>query len=74
MDVTEKYKNMLAAFTCDFQLAVEEDSNFSIDKLITENSKDIIADIDLLAELEFKIRYGKITIIEKEEEQNDNTI
>jgi hypothetical protein len=68
MDVTEKYKNMISAFSCDFQLAVEEDSNFSIDKLIAENSKDIVADIDLLNELEFKIRHNQITIIEKEED------
>jgi hypothetical protein len=68
MDVTEKYKNMISAFGADLELAKGLWGEFSIDKLIAKNESNIHADIDLLNELEFKIRYGKITIIEKEED------
>ena len=70
MDVTEKYKNMISAFSCDFQLASDNIKEHSIDDNISDidTNPRLKTDIDLLAELEFKIRYGRITIIEKEED------
>ena len=68
MDVTEKYYKMIRMFGADMSLAKDDIKLFSFDELIKNNSKDIYDDIDLLNELEFKIRYGRITIIEKEED------
>ena len=64
MDVTEKYKNMISAFSCDFNLAKDNVKHFSIDNLIEGDCKGILANIDLLAELEFKIRRNQIVIME----------
>ncbi len=68
MDVTEKYKNMISMFGADMSLAKDDIKSFSFDELIKNNTKDIYDDIDLLNELEFKIRHNQITIIEKEED------
>lgn len=60
-DVTGKYKSMIESFECDFNLARDGDADLS--KL---NLKDyrISKDIDLLVELSYGLRNGKLKIVE----------
>ena len=60
-DVTGKYKSMIESFECDFNLARDGDADLS--KL---NLKDyrISKDIDLLGELSYGLRCGKLKIVE----------
>lgn len=62
-DVTDKYKNMIDAFSCDYILAKEGLHKLSELNLDNEN---ISRDIKLLEELSWKIRRGIIKIIETE--------
>lgn len=68
-DVTEKYRHMIHSFECDFILAVDKDSDFNLYELqqqIEEKSNYILLrDIELLKELSFNLRYGKIKLIEE---------
>ena len=64
MDVTEKYYKMIRMFGADMSLAKDDIKLFSFDELIKNNTKDIYDDIDLLNELEFKIRHNQIAIVE----------
>lgn len=69
--VTDKYTNMISAFQCDFSLARDGYSNLGLlDKMIEENNPSILQDIGLLEELEIGLRYGKLKIIEVEEEND----
>lgn len=64
LEETSKYMNMLAAFACDFNLAV--DGTYTLDGLqekIDNEDKNVIADIDLLNELERRLRMGQIKIV-----------
>lgn len=60
-DVTGKYKSMIESFECDFNSARDGDADLS--KL---NLKDyrISKDIDLLVELSYGLRNGKLKIVE----------
>ena len=68
-DVTEKYVHMIEAFECDFVLAISKDSDFDLNELqqqIKEKSNyTLLRDIELLQELSFNLRYGKIKLIEE---------
>ena len=67
--VTDKYANMISAFQCDFSLARDGYSNLGLlDKIIEENNPSILQDIGLLEELEIGLRYGKLKIIEVDDE------
>lgn len=57
-----EYEIMIQRFDCDFQLALDYTDEFSIDKLIKQNSKELQEDIQLLNKLAFLIRYGKARI------------
>jgi hypothetical protein len=67
VDVTEKYYKMIRMFGADMSLAKDDIKSFSFDELIKNNTKDIYGDIDLLNELEFKIRHNQIVIMEVSE-------
>lgn len=72
-NVTKKYAGMIEAFGCDFSLARDSGSRtFSLDELqlkIEQGDKRMLRDIDLLKELSFGIRNGKLQIMETEEMQ-----
>lgn len=69
MKLTDKYNNMISAFQCDFSLVRDGYSALAmLDKLIEENNPSILQDIGLLEELEIGLRYGKLKIIEVEDE------
>lgn len=73
-DVSEKYKNMLDSFECDFDLIL--DNSYGItwfnqmikriknkDKLMKEDEQ-FLKDLDLLSELSFNLRHGYCKIVE----------
>ena len=60
---TTKYNNMIEAFECDFNLALEGKKKLSkLDKAIENNNKRLLNDIDLLGELSYLLRSGKAEI------------
>lgn len=69
-DLTQKYVSMIEAFECDFSLAVDKGSDFTLDELqeqINDNTNlRLNNDIELLKELSFSLRHGKVKIIEIE--------
>lgn len=66
-DVTDRYLNMIDAFSCDFNLAKEDDkeSILILQELINDKDERLLKDIDLLVELSYQLRYGKVKIIEQ---------
>ena len=65
-DVTNKYLQMLEAFTSDFDLPyIHDDFEFfdELKKLIEEKNEQMIKDIELLEELSFDLRRKKLKII-----------
>ena len=69
VDVTDKYCDMIDRFCCDFSLARDMCSDFTLDELqwqINEKSNFILLnDIRLLNELSFKLRHNSIKILEE---------
>lgn len=66
--ITDKFKNMIEAFECDFDLAVEGRYDLSdLDEIIKDKSdprhEKMLTDIDLLRELSFLLRNGKAEIL-----------
>lgn len=60
---TDKYNSMISSFQCDFSLALEGDTTLSeIAKKIEDKDKRLLNDIDLLEELEWNLRNGKVEI------------
>lgn len=64
---TERFSDMIEAFECDFSLAMNKNSKFSLKDLqetIEEdcNSK-LKKDIDLLQELSFDLRHNNLRIV-----------
>lgn len=57
-----EYEIMIQRFDCDFQLVLDRPNEFSIDKLIKQNQKELQEDIQLLNKLAFLIRHGKAKI------------
>lgn len=68
-DVTSRYLDMLNSFSCDFSLACDKESSFTLFDLqyaIDEKSNFILLnDIRLLIELSFNLRNGFIKIVEE---------
>lgn len=65
-DVTNKYLQMLEAFTSDFDLPyIHDDFAFfdGLKKLIKEKDEQMIKDIELLEELSFDLRRKKLKIV-----------
>lgn len=73
-DVTNKYKDMIEAFECDFSLPYNS-NDFSLFNdladLIKHKSEVLCKDIELLEELSFGLRHGTLKIYEIGEE-NEN--
>lgn len=74
-DVTNKYKNMIEAFECDFGVATDH-NDFRILRglpgLIKNRDERIMKDIELLEELSFGLRHGYLKIYDvREEKKND---
>lgn len=72
-DLTQEYIRMLEAFECDFKLARDDGQKYGLDELqlkIENGDKRLLKDIELLEKLVFGIRYGKIRIVESEEDQH----
>ena len=66
-DVTSKYLNMIYAFSCDFEIALEKGSTYNLallDARIADGDEYLIEDIHKLCELAFNLRNGKYKIIE----------
>lgn len=64
-DVTDKYKGMIQAFSCDFSLAEKKETPHGLDELqlkIEQGDKRLLADIELLRSLDLGIRIGRIKI------------
>lgn len=75
VDVTNKYKNMIEAFECDFSLPYNS-NDFSLFNdladLIKHKSEVLCKDIELLEELSFGLRHGTLKIYDvREEKKND---
>lgn len=71
-DITDKFTNMVEAFECDFNLAVDKHILLSkLDEIIKDKedprNEKILKDIDLLSELSFLLRNGQAKIIYNEE-------
>lgn len=65
---TDKYNRMLSAFQCDFSLAKDGNHRMTeLDGLIKSGNKKLLADIELLEELQWKLRHGLAEIHVKEE-------
>lgn len=66
-DITNKYLDMIDSFACDFSLALDKKSDFSLDELqyqIDNNlNLKLFNDIELLKELSFDLRQGNIKIL-----------
>lgn len=68
-DYTSKYIEMLDAFSCDMDLAVDPKTRFTLWEIQTQiQRKDerLLHDIELLDELVFNLRHNKLKIIESE--------
>lgn len=65
-EVSSKYENMLTSFQADFGLATQYDELDYADfrDLIRNKNERLLKDIELLSELEFKIRHKQILIVE----------
>ena len=63
MAKTDKFNKMIEAFECDFILAKNRQKSLgSLDISIFEKEEKLMADIDLLEELSYLLRYGKAEI------------
>lgn len=64
-DLTARYDSMIYSFTADLDLAVQGDKPLSgLDDLISENNAYLMEDIDLMGELSFGLRHGRVKIVE----------
>lgn len=71
-DVTEDFLHAIDAFSCDFDLAVDnENVLLELNKKIKSKNKRLLQDIDKLCALSFYMRHGVIRLI-KEESENKN--
>ena len=66
-DITARYASMIHSFMADLDLAVQGDKPLSgLDDLIAENNAYLMKDIDLMGELDFGLRNGRLKIVEEE--------
>ena len=74
-DVSSKYENMITSFQSDFSLATLYDDLDFVDfrNLIRDKNERLLKDIELLSELEFKIRHKQILIVEVTNEYQTKT-
>lgn len=61
---TTKYNAMLSSFSADFWLAQKGDHKLKeLQNMIDSQDANLMKDIDLLEELEFNLRHGKVKIM-----------
>nr|DAK86858.1 MAG TPA: hypothetical protein [Caudoviricetes sp.] len=73
-DQTGKYAGMIESFECDFTLAVEQGEKYGLDDLqvkIEHGDKKLLSDIELLKELSYGLRSGKLKIVKEPEKGSD---
>ena len=72
-DVSSKYENMITSFQADFSLATIYDELDFVDfrELIRDKNDRLLKDVELLSELEFKLRHKQIKIMEVTNEQRE---
>lgn len=71
VDVTEDFVYMIDAFSCDFDLAVQNENKlWELNKEIENKNQRLLHDIDKLCELSYYMRHGVIKLI-KEEKENE---
>ena len=67
-NLTDKYMSMLDSFSCDFELAMDKSSDFSLYELQYQLDRHLnlklLNDIELLSELSFNLRHGILKIVE----------
>lgn len=65
MTQTTKYNAMISSFSADFWLAQQGDNKLKeLQRMIDSKDPNLMKDIDLLEELEFNLRHGKVKIVE----------
>ena len=65
MTETTKYNAMISSFSADFWLAQQGDNKLKeLQNMIDSQDPNLIKDINLLEELEFNLRHGKVKIVE----------
>lgn len=70
-DVTEDFVHMIDAFSCDLDLAVQNENKlWKLNKEIENQNQRLLYEIDKLCELSYYIRHGVIKLI-KEEKVNE---
>lgn len=73
-DQTKKYARMVESFECDFTLAIEQGEKYGLDDLqvkIEHRDKKLLSDIELLKELSYGLRSGKLKIVKEPEKGGD---
>ena len=65
MTETTKYNAMISSFSADFCLDQQGDNKLKeLQNMIDGQDPNLIKDIELLEELEFNLRHGKVKIVE----------
>ena len=60
-----KYNGAIESFSADFQLALMGEHKLNeLNSMIKNKNERLLHDIDLLYELDYGIRYGKLAIVE----------
>lgn len=71
-DVTEDFVYMIDAFSCDFDLAVQNKKKlWELNKEIENKNQRLLHDIDKLRELSYYMGNGVIKLIKVEKDKND---
>jgi len=63
MEEINKYNNMIQSFSADFDLALGGYCLTNLQQLINKKDSKLLKDIQLLSELDFNLRHGKIKIV-----------
>lgn len=68
MKETTKYVEAITAFSADLELSTQGYKLNSLQELIDARDSVVMRHINLLSELEFNLRHGKVKIVEAETE------
>lgn len=67
-----KYNNAIESFSADFQLALMGEHKLNeLNSMIRNKNERLLHDIDLLDELDYGIRYGRLAIVEIPTEEQE---
>lgn len=63
LEKTDKFNRMIEAFECDFALIEQGKMTFAeLDRLLKDKRNSLVTDMDLMQELSYLLRYGKVVI------------